>query len=187
MKMDGDVMKMRAIPVLDLPAGKAVELKPGGYHLMLMDLKLPLQKDTTIPITLVFKDAKGVETKKELKLPVSQTAPAGAAAGGMHGDHGAMGHGATSAPKGTDAEQIAAVMKKQFDRPDAPLAVAPVTVLGNYAVAGWIQASKGGRALMQKGAKGWFISVCAGDGLKDAKVLQTSGMNADQAIKLPPP
>ena len=49
MKMEGDVMKMRAIPGLDLPAGKAVDLKPGGYHVMLMDLKLPLQKDTTIP------------------------------------------------------------------------------------------------------------------------------------------
>ncbi len=39
MKLEGDVMKMRALPGLDLPAGKAVELKPGGYHLMLMDLK----------------------------------------------------------------------------------------------------------------------------------------------------
>ena len=39
MKMDGDVMKMRAVPSLALPAGKAVELKPGGYHVMLMDLK----------------------------------------------------------------------------------------------------------------------------------------------------
>jgi copper(I)-binding protein len=184
MKMEGDVMKMRAIPGLDLPAGKAVDLKPGGYHVMLMDLKLPLQKDTTIPLTLVFKDAKGAETKKELKVPVAQTAPAGAAAGAMHGDHGAKGHGAAHAPKGSDSEQIAAVMKKQFDRPDAPLSVAPVTVLGNYAVAGWIQGSKGGRALMQKDANGWFISVCAGDGLKDAKVLQTTGMSADHAAKL---
>ena len=184
MKMEGDVMKMRAIPGLDLPAGKAVDLKPGGYHVMLMDLKLPLQKDTTIPLTLVFKDAKGVETKKELNVPVSQTAPAGAAAGGMHGDHGAKGHGAAHAPKGSDSEQIAAVMKKQFDRPDAPLSVAPVTVLGNYAVAGWIQGGKGGRALMQKDANGWFISVCAGDGLKDAKVLQTTGMSGDNAAKL---
>lgn len=75
-------------------------------------------------------------------------------------------------------------MKKQFDRPDAPLSVAPVTVLGNYAVAGWIQGGKGGRALMQKDANGWFISVCAGDGLKDAKVLQTTGMPADHAAKL---
>ena len=76
MKMDGGVMKMRAVQGgLDLPAGKAVELKPGGYHVMLMDLKAALQKDTTIPLTLVFKDAKGVETRSELKVPVSATAP----------------------------------------------------------------------------------------------------------------
>ncbi|CAM8656420.1 COG2847 Copper(I)-binding protein [Comamonadaceae bacterium] len=88
MKMEGDVMKMRALANgLELPAGKPVELKPGGYHVMLMDLKLPLQKDTTIPVTLVFKDAKGVETKKELKLPVSQTAPVVAAAAPAHGAH----------------------------------------------------------------------------------------------------
>lgn len=84
MAMEGDVMKMRAIPGLDLPAGKAVELKPGGYHVMLMDLKLPLQKDTTIPLTLTFKNAKGVESKSELKVPVTMAAP-----GGMNGH---MGH-----------------------------------------------------------------------------------------------
>ena len=93
MKMDGDVMKMRALANgLELPAGKPVELKPGGYHVMLMDLKLPLQKDTTIPVTLVFKDAKGVETKKELKLPVSQTAPTGAAGAAAAPAHGAHKH-----------------------------------------------------------------------------------------------
>jgi copper(I)-binding protein len=76
MKMDGGVMTMRALDGgLVLPAGKAVELKPGGYHVMLMDLKLPLQKDTTIPLTLVFKDAAGKETRTELKLPVSAAAP----------------------------------------------------------------------------------------------------------------
>lgn len=86
MKMEGDVMKMRAVQGgLDLPAGKAVELKPGGYHVMLMDLKTPLLKDTTVPLTLVFKDAKGAETKTEIKVPVSTTAPAGGAM--AHGDH----------------------------------------------------------------------------------------------------
>ena len=76
MKMDNGVMTMRAVDGgLALPAGKAVELKPGGYHVMLMDLKLPLQKDTTIPVTLVFKDAAGKETRTELKVPVSSTAP----------------------------------------------------------------------------------------------------------------
>ena len=72
MKMEGDVMKMRAVEGgLDLPAGKTVELSPGGYHLMVMDLKAALPKGSTVPFTLVFKDAKGVESKVELKVPVA--------------------------------------------------------------------------------------------------------------------
>lgn len=84
MAMDGDVMKMRAVASLELPAGKAVELKPGGYHVMLMDLKLPLQKDTSIPLTLTFKNAKGIESKTELQVPVKSAAPM---ATGAHAGH----------------------------------------------------------------------------------------------------
>ena len=87
MKMEGDVMKMRALPLLDLPAGKAVELKPGGYHVMLMDLKQALVKDSKVPLTLVFKDAKGAESKMELSLPVSNVAPSAPAAPGKASDH----------------------------------------------------------------------------------------------------
>ena len=76
MKMDGGVMTMRAVNGgLELPAGKTVELKPGGFHVMLMDLKAALPKESTVPLTLFFKDAKGVESKLELKVPVA-TAPA---------------------------------------------------------------------------------------------------------------
>ena len=76
MKMDKDVMRMNALPNgLDLPAGKAVELKPGGYHVMLMDLKAPLAKDTTVPVTLTFQDAKGVKSNVELKVQVGMQAP----------------------------------------------------------------------------------------------------------------
>jgi copper(I)-binding protein len=70
MKMEGDVMKMRAVDKLDLPAGQPVELKPGGYHIMLMDLKAPLAKDSVVALTLLFRNAKGVESKLELKVPV---------------------------------------------------------------------------------------------------------------------
>ena len=71
MKMEGDIMKMRAVAGgVVLPAGKMVELKPGGYHLMLMDLKAALPKDSTIPLTLVFKDAKGVESRLDRKRHV---------------------------------------------------------------------------------------------------------------------
>jgi copper(I)-binding protein len=83
MKMDGGVMKMRAMPVLDLPANQAVELKPGSYHLMLMDLKAPLMKDSSVALTLVFKDAKGVESKQQVSVPVNTAMPAEHS----HGDH----------------------------------------------------------------------------------------------------
>ena len=75
MKMENDIMKMRVVPGLDLPAGQTVQLKPGGFHLMLMDLKAPLAKDSTVPVTLRFKDAKGVQSKLDLLLPVGVTAP----------------------------------------------------------------------------------------------------------------
>jgi periplasmic copper chaperone A len=75
MKMDGDVMKMRAVAALDLPAGKTVDFKSGGYHLMLMDLKQNLPSGSTVPLVLRFRDARGVESRLDLSLPVGLTAP----------------------------------------------------------------------------------------------------------------
>jgi copper(I)-binding protein len=91
MKMDGGVMKMRAMPALDLPANQPVELKPGGYHLMLMDLKAPLAKDGSIALTLIFKDAKGVESKQLVNVPVTTGMPQGQMPGHSHG-HGDHKH-----------------------------------------------------------------------------------------------
>lgn len=90
MKMEGDVMKMRAVPSLDLPAGQTVQLKPGGYHVMMMDLKQTLPKGSTVPLILRFKDAKGAESQVELKVPVSAMAPGAAA--GMAAQHGEQKH-----------------------------------------------------------------------------------------------
>lgn len=75
MTLIGDVMKMRAVPLLSLPAGKAVELKPGGYHLMLMDLKQALPTGSTVPLTLSLRNAKGVSSTLELAVPVSIRSP----------------------------------------------------------------------------------------------------------------
>jgi copper(I)-binding protein len=86
MKMEGDVMHMRAAGAIELPAGKTVELKPGGFHLMLQDLKKPLDNGSTVPVTLVFRDARGKESRLELKLPVALQAP-GAPAAGMSMQH----------------------------------------------------------------------------------------------------
>lgn len=62
MKMEKNVMKMRPIEYLELPAGKSVELKPGGYHLMLMDLKAQIKPGDAIPLTLVVE---GKDKKRE--------------------------------------------------------------------------------------------------------------------------
>lgn len=83
MKMEGDTMKMRAVPALELPARQIVELKPGGYHLMLMDLKQPIAAGNVIPLTLTFEDATGAKSTLLVQAPV-QAAPTGAAAGGGH-------------------------------------------------------------------------------------------------------
>lgn len=63
---DGDVMRMREVKAFDVPAGGTFELKPGGAHLMLMDLKRPLKQGEKLPLTLMLE--KGGELKVELQV-----------------------------------------------------------------------------------------------------------------------
>ncbi len=90
MKLVDNVMKMRPLPALDLPAGQAVELKPGGYHIMLLDLKQPVAQGSTVPLTLVFEAKDGQRTTQELQSPVravSATAAPAMGHGKPHGGH----------------------------------------------------------------------------------------------------
>lgn len=89
MAMDGNVMKMRALPDgLALPAGQAVALKPGGLHIMMMDLKQPLKAGDLVDVTLVVQDAKGQRETLQLKVPVKALGAAGMPAHGPgHGGH----------------------------------------------------------------------------------------------------
>jgi copper(I)-binding protein len=61
MAMDGGMLKMRAVKGIDLQPGATVELKPGGYHVMLQDLKRPLKQGEQIPVKLTFEMAGVVE------------------------------------------------------------------------------------------------------------------------------
>ena len=72
MKMAGDMMKMRAVDALPLPAGKPVELKPNGFHMMLMGLKAPLKAGDVVPIRLVVEDAKGKRRTVDVKATARQ-------------------------------------------------------------------------------------------------------------------
>jgi periplasmic copper chaperone A len=70
MEMDGNVMRMRQVDGIDIPAGQTVQLKPGGLHVMFVGLNQTLKKGATIPLTLRF--AKAGEVKVDMKV---MTAP----------------------------------------------------------------------------------------------------------------
>ena len=75
MTLDGTTMRMRAVPTIELAAGKTVELKPGGYHVMLMDVKEPLAAGDSVVLTLVVegrdKKRETVEVKATVRAPGS--------------------------------------------------------------------------------------------------------------------
>ena len=84
MAMVDNVMRMREIKVIPVAAGKPVELRPGGFHVMLIDLVKPLEKGATVPITLTFEGSNGKRETVTVKAEVRELA-AGAPKG-----HGSM-------------------------------------------------------------------------------------------------
>ncbi len=84
----------------------------------------------------------------------------------------------------TDARAIESAMKALFDKPGAPLTVAPISIEGDFAVTGWQQSDRGGRALLRKDSGTWSIAVCGGDGLKQAATLSQAGLSQSAADRL---
>lgn len=84
MVMDKDVMKMSPVEALELPAGQAVELKPGGYHVMLMDLKAQVKEGDQVPLTIVIENEDGSRQSIELTAPAR---PLNAPMKMQHGKH----------------------------------------------------------------------------------------------------
>jgi len=92
MAMVDNVMKMRQVPGIEVPPGKTVELKPGGYHVMLMDLKQQVKAGETVPLTLIFEGADGKRQNVQVQAPVRSLAGDAAPA------HDHMGHGGDGKP-----------------------------------------------------------------------------------------
>jgi copper(I)-binding protein len=76
MTMEGDVMKMRQVDGIDVPAGQTVELKPGGFHLMLMGLKAPLRAGDKLALTLKFEKAGEIVVTVNVENPKDSGAAA---------------------------------------------------------------------------------------------------------------
>jgi copper(I)-binding protein len=87
MSMEGNVMKMAPVDALPLAAGQSLTLKPGGYHVMLMDLKEGFGKQTSVPLTLTYKTASGKSSSMVLNVPVLASAPSPQSV-----DHAPMDH-----------------------------------------------------------------------------------------------
>ncbi len=88
MTMNGDVMGMREVKAVELPAGKAVTLDPNGLHVMLMGLHNQVKEGDKVPLTLTIEDAKGAKETLDVQ---AQVRALNADAGGGH-DHMHMNH-----------------------------------------------------------------------------------------------
>jgi len=78
MRLEDNVMKMREVPAIAVPAGQTVELKPGGYHVMLLDLKQQIHAGDDVPLTLVFEHSDGRQEVINVQapaIPLSGKAP----------------------------------------------------------------------------------------------------------------
>ena len=72
---EGGVMKMRPVPAIDVKAGGEAVLKPGGLHVMLIDLKAPMKEGDTVPLTLTFDDGSTKKVDAKLVKPTAAPAP----------------------------------------------------------------------------------------------------------------
>jgi copper(I)-binding protein len=94
MKMVGDRMQMRALADgLPIAAGETAELKPGGYHVMLINLPKPIEVGQKVPLTLVFTDSSGQRHEVAVEAPARPLGQMGRAAKMPEGQHGPHHHG----------------------------------------------------------------------------------------------
>ena len=84
-----------------------------------------------------------------------------------------------------DQSAVRTVLMQTWNKADAPLIVEPVIIVDNYALAGWVQGERGGRALLMRKPDGnWSVQLCGGDGLKDIETLKQSHLPDAVATEL---
>ncbi len=82
------------------------------------------------------------------------------------------------------AQAIGQLIGKTYDQPAKKVETAPISIVNDYALADWVQGEKGGRALLQRKKGEWQILACGGDGFKNVRHLQQTGMPAATAKQL---
>jgi periplasmic copper chaperone A len=170
------VMSMPEVPEgFVVPANGQLVLERGGKHIMLVGLTRELVQGDTFELTLSFEHAGDIV----ITVPVDNEHQAAAAAH-QHGNHSAAA--AVDTTGMTDPEAIVAVMKAQFDTPENPLTVNPVTVEGDHAIASWSQGDMAGRALLERRHHGWEIVLCGGEDLRMPAFLGENGVASPDSL-----
>jgi periplasmic copper chaperone A len=185
---------MTHVDAVEIPPGETVNLEHGGYHVMLMGLTGPLTEGEMHKATLIFERAGRVEIEFMIDPPVGEGGMDHSKMDHSKMDHGAGGHDAHAVTgdhaatplvmTGDPLVDIEALLKAQFDTPENPLTVAPITVQGEVAIAGWSQSEMGGRAFLRKDDLGWFVELCAGKGLLMPEMLTGLGLSNADAVSL---
>lgn len=172
------VMKMTDLPEgIEIPGETSHDLMPGADHVMLMEPPQPVKEGQTVTVVLTFEKAGEVV----VTVPVMNKRTEGPTEGPTEfdtasGEQAAVAPGAMSTPQDGDKAAIVTAMKAMFDKPDAPLAVEPVVVMGDHALASWAQGEMAGRALLAKAEGQWSIVLCAGPELRGADFLAQNGV-----------
>ncbi|MDZ7905730.1 MAG: copper uptake system-associated protein [Cypionkella sp.] len=195
-KDEGGVMKMMEVKEgFAVPALGFHTLARGGDHVMMMGLKSELKNGDVIDLTLTFERAGAVQVQATIdneRKP--EDGAMGHEMGGhkMEGDkmghdtHTANGHHSAAVAVDTagmaDPEAIAAIMKAQFDTPENPLTVDPITIEGDHALASWAQDGKGGRALLERRHGAWVIVLCGGADLRMPAFLAENGVSTADSL-----
>ncbi len=170
------VMKMADAPEgFVVPAKGERVLASGGDHVMLMSLTRSLKSGDMV--TLVLNFAKAGEVQVSLPVDNDRKTPPGM---GPTPNDSQSGHVAAtplqSKPLSADQVAIVEVMKAMFDKPEAPLSVDPVVVMGDAALASWAQGDMGGRALLARKDGVWSITLCGGPDLRAPEFLAANGV-----------
>lgn len=210
MDMANGVMTMRGVTGgLPIPPHTTLKLAP-DYHLMFNGVTEPFRQGEQVPAILTFERAGDVPvsfTVGRIAGPLddaqqsANTMPTASMDGGSKHenamgmkptdmesmDMGAMDMSAMShqhQPEEDAAAAIPRVLKTMFETPDKPLDVGPVVSDEGWAVAGWRQAGKGGRILLQHASHGWQVHALGGDSFKTAPGLKEAGVPAAAAQNL---
>lgn len=93
-------------------------------------------------------------------------------------------HAASTQPPADAAAAIRALLTKTWDKPEAKVVADPIVVADDYAIAGWTQGDRGGRALLRKHGNAWAVVLCSGDPLRHASALIDAGVPAATAERL---